>query len=209
MKFIKALSIAAFGSLILNTQVHADDRLTHIDDLSSYPSQMKNEFDELKEACGSLNPDYNSDSPNYEADKAGYHGEYVPLFTKPGFVSKADITGDGLDDYIISVAQQDCEHSASMWGNCPYFKVYQGLRNNGAILIHEGASFAYFEDAVYPRFVSNNEGFFDIQFVGSGGQCGQDGDYSFASMEACEITERWNRKYKEMDLVSVTKLNNL
>lgn len=209
MKSIPVLPILAFGILILNTQVHASDRLTHIDDLSNYPSQMQKEFNELKEACGSLNLDYHPDSLNYQADKAGYHGEYVPLFVKSGFVSKADITGDGVEDYIINVAQQDCEYSASMWGNWPYFKVYQGMRNNGAILIHEGASFAYFEEAIYPRVVSNNEGFFDIQFIGSGGQCGQEGDFSFAGMEACEITERWNRKYKEMDLVSVTSLNNL
>ncbi len=207
MNSIKTLTIFTLGSLILSTQVHANDRLTHIDELNEYPSQMQKEFSQLKEDCGSLNMDYNLDSPNYQADKAGYHGEYVPLFIESGFVSKADITGDGVDDYIVNVAKQSCEHSASMWGNWPYFKVYQGMRNNGAILIHEGASFAYFEEAIYPRVVSNNEGFFDIQFIGTGGQCGQEGDYSFAAMDACEITERWNRRYKDMDLVSVTSIS--
>ncbi|WP_296206865.1 hypothetical protein [Psychrobacter sp. UBA3480] len=209
MDSIYALSIATFGSLILSTQAYAQDKLMHIDELSNYPSQIQSELNELETACGELNFDYNADSPNYQADTASYHGEFVPLYVEPGFISKADITGDGIDDYILDVAKQNCEYSASMWGNWPYFKVYQGMRNNGAILIHEGASFAYFEESIYPRFVSNNKGFFDIQFVGTGGQCGQEGDYSFAGMEACEITERWSRKYKGMDLVSVTSINNL
>lgn len=209
MSSIQVLSIVTFGSLILSTQVYAKDRLANIDELSQYPSQIQSELNELKTACGELNLDYNIDSPHYQADKAGYHGEFVPLYVEPGFIFKADITGDGIDDYILNVAKQDCEYSASMWGNWPYFKVYQGMRNNGAILIHEGASFAYFEESIYPRVVSNNDGFFDIQFIGSGGQCGQEGNFSFAGMEACEITERWNRKYKEMDLVSVISMNNL
>ena len=212
MKSIIILSIFALGSLILNTQVHANDRLTHIDELSDYPLQLQMEFEYLKESCASLNMENHPDSLNYDPNKVNpdySYGDFVPLFIRPGFVSKADITGDGIDDYIVNVAKQSCEHSASMWGNWPYFKVYQGMRNKGAVLIHEGASFAYFEEEIYPRVVSNNEGFFDIQFVGTGAQCGQEGDYSFAAMDACEITERWNRKHKDMDLVSVTSLKNL
>lgn len=206
MKTIQVLSIISFGTLILNTQVHANDKLTHIDNLSNYPLQMQNEFNELERTCGDLNLDYNLDSPNYQADKASYHGEYVPLFVKPGFVSKADITGDGVDDYVVNYGKIACDYSASYWGaanNAPH-TVYMGTRSDNAYHLYEQYNM---DSENYPKLILNNQGYSDIQRIGMGGECGQKGNWSVAETQYCEVTERWNKENSEMDLVSIKNLS--
>ena len=196
MKSIQALSIVAFGSLILNTQVYAKDKLTHIDDLRNYPSQMQEEFNELKQECGGLGFD---DVVQYEV---------APLYVKPGFISKADITGDGVDDYVVNYGKLACEHSASLWGaadNAPH-TVYMGTRSDNAYRLYEQYNM---DSKDYPKLILNNRGYSDVQRVGMGGECGQKGNWSVAETQYCEVTERWNKENSEMDLVSIKNLSYL
>lgn len=194
MKNIQVLSIVAFGSFIVNTQVYANDGLTHINDLSNYPSQMQTEFNELKQECGRLGSD---DVVQYEV---------APLYVKSGFVSKADITGDGVDDYVVNYGKLACEHSASLWGaadNAPY-TVYMGARSNNAYYLYDQYNM---DSEDYPKLISNNQGYSDIQRIGMGGECGQKGSWSVAETQYCKVTERWNKNNSEMDLVSIKNLS--
>lgn len=193
MKVFKVLLPIAIALLITSTYSHADDKLIPIDYLNNYPSELQAEFSELKEMC-----------------QSAQYGDSVdfPLSAQPGFITRSDITGDGIDDYIVHTGKLACEYGASIWGNSPSFNVYQGMRNNDATLIYGSYSF-YSDDESYPRVVSNNEGFFDIQYIGGGGDCGQEGDYSFAEMRACEITERWNKNTQDMDVISIAELSYL
>ena len=211
MKFIRALSIVTFGSLVLNTQVHASDRLTHIDKLSNYPEQMQEEFNELKRTCADFNFDNHPDSFDYDPDKGrpSYsYGDYVPLYVERGFISKADITGDGTDDYIVNYGKLSCEYAASAWGaadNAPH-TVYMGTRGDNAYRLYEQYNM---DSEDYPKLILNNQGYSDIQRIGMGGECGQKGNWSVAETQYCKVTERWNKENSEMDLVSIKNLSYL
>lgn len=191
MKAFQVLPAIAITLLISSTYSHADDKLIPIDYLNNYPSELQAEFDELKEMC-----------------KSAQYGDPVdfPLNVEPGFITRSDITGDGIDDYVVHTGKLACEYGASIWGNFPAFNVYQGMRNNDATLIYGSYSFSSDEEN-YPRVVSNDKGFFDLQYIGAGEDCGQEGNYSFAEMKACEITERWNKDTQDMDVISVKVLS--
>lgn len=193
MKAIQTLpSAMAIGILLLSNYAHANDKLIPIEQLTKYPLELLTEFKESKELC-----------------KGAQYGvvEYEsPLSAKPGYITRADVTGDGINDYIVNTERLVCEYGASIWGNFPAFNVYQGLANNRAKLIYSSSSFIV-SDEIYPRVVSNEQGFFDIQEIGSGGECGQEGNFSFASMEACEITQHWNKKIQDMETKSIKVLS--
>lgn len=193
MKVIQTLpSAIAIGILFLSSYSHASDKLIPIEQLTKYPLELQTEFKESKELC-----------------KGAQYGvvEYEsPLSAKPGYITKADVTGDGIEDYIVNTERLVCEYGASIWGNFPDFNVYQGLANDRAKLIYSSSSFKA-SDEIYPRVVSNEQGFFDIQEVGSGGECGQEGNFSFAEMKACEITKHWNKKIQDMETKSIKVLS--
>lgn len=193
MKAIQTLpSAMAIGILLFSSYSHANDKLTPIEQLTSYPLELQTEFKESKELC-----------------KGAQYGvvEYEsPLSTKPGYITRADVTGDGINDYIVNTERLACEYGASIWGNFPSFNVYQGLANNRAKIIYSSSSFNV-SDEIYPRVVSNKQGFFDIQEIGSGRECGQEGNFSFASMEACEITKHWNKRIQDMETESIKVLS--
>lgn len=193
MKVLKALpSAVAISILCLGTYAHANDKLIPIEYLTNYPPELQAEFNDSKELC--------------EGAQYGVVEFESALSAEPGYITKADITGDGRDDYIVNTARLVCEYGASMWGNFPPFTIYQGLPNNRATAIYNASSFNVSEEK-YPRVVSNDQGFFDIQTIGSGGSCGQEGNYSFASMEACEITQHWNKDKQDMETKTVKVLS--
>ena len=193
MKAIQTLpSAMAIGILLLSNYAYANDKLIPIEQLTDYPLELLTEFKESKELC-----------------KGAQYGvvEYEsPLSAKPGYITKADVTGDGINDYIVNTERLACEYGASIWGNFPSFNVYQGLANKKAKIIYSSTSFNA-SDEIYPRVVSNEQGFFDIQEIGSGGECGQEGNFSFASMEACEITQHWNKRIQDMETKSIKVLS--
>lgn len=193
MKAFLVLPAIAITLLISSTYSHANDKLIFIDYLNNYPSELQAEFDEFEDMC-----------------KSAQYGDAVehPLSAQPGFITRSDVTGDGLEDYIVHTGKLACEYGASIWGNFPSFNVYQGMPDNGATLIYGSYSFNSDEET-HPRVVSNGKGFFDIQYIGTGGDCGQEGNYSFAEMKACEITERWNKDTQDMDVVSIAELSYL
>lgn len=192
MKALQTLpSTIAIGVLLLSSYSHANDKLIPIEQLTKYPLELQIEFKESKELCKSA--------------KYGTIEYESPLSAKPGYITRADVTGDGINDYIVNTGRLDCKYGASIWGNFPGFNVYQGLANNRAKLIYSSSSFIV-SDEIYPRVVSNKQGFFDIQEIGSGGECGQEGDFSFASMEACEITQHWNKNIQDMETKSIKVL---
>lgn len=193
MKAIQTLpSAMAIGILLLSSYSHANDQLMPIEQLTKYPPELQAEFNEAKELCKGL--------------QDGVIVLESPLSAKPGYITRADVTGDKIDDYIVNTGRLACEYGASIWGNFPAFNVYQGLANNRAKLIYSSSSFIV-SDEIYPRVVSNEQGFFDIQEIGSGGECGQEGNFSFASMEACEITQHWNKKIQDMETKSIKVLS--
>lgn len=193
MKFIQTLpSAMAVGILLLSSYSHANDNLIPIEQLTDYPLELLTEFKESKELC--------------KGAQYGVVQYESPLSAKSGYITKADVTGDGIEDYIVNTERLACEYGASIWGNFPAFNVYQGLANSRAKLIYSSSSFKV-SDEIYPRVVSNEQGFFDIQEIGSGGKCGQEGNFSFASMEACEITQHWNKRIQDMETKSIKVLS--
>lgn len=192
MKAIQILpSTMVIGILLLSNYSHANDKLIPIEQLTKYPLELQIEFKESEETCKSA--------------KYGVIEYKSPLSAKPGYITKADVTGDGIDDYIVNTGRLDCKYGASIWGNFPTFNVYQGLTRNRAKAIYNSNSFNV-GDETYPGVVSNKQGFFDIQSIGAGGECGQEGNYSFASMQACEITQRWNKRAQEMETIAIKTL---
>lgn len=193
MKLLKALpSATVISILFLSIHSHANDKLIPIEYLTNYPPELQAEFNDAKELC--------------EGAQYGVVEFESALSAEPGYITRADITGDGRDDYIVNTARLVCEYGASIWGNFPPFSIYQGLPNNRATAIYNSYSFNA-SDEKYPRVVSNDQGYFDIQTIGSGRDCGQDGSYSFASMEACEITQHWNNNIQDMETKTVKVLS--
>lgn len=187
MDFIKTYSILFLGFAVLSTQANAADISIPIDNMEGYPSDIQLSFNNYKHDCLSV------------ADKIS---KKHPVRVREGFIKKADVTGDGIDDYIVDESKLACAYGATAFGNRDFtYRVYQGLPNNQSSLIHEGTS-ALEGRPHYPRVVSNNQGYFDIQYVDRGVYCGQKGDFSFIQSKSCEITERWNDKSNSMDKIS-------
>ncbi len=95
MKTFQALPTIMITLLISSTYSHANDALIPIDYLNSYPSELQAEFDELKDMCESVQ-----------------YGDAVdfPLNVQSGFITRSDVTGDGIDDYIVHTGKLSCEY---------------------------------------------------------------------------------------------------
>lgn len=191
------LPLLAYGFVFLSACTNANDNQIETTQknnypVDSYPSEIQKLLDDWEEQCFEQKYDTETEET---------------ITFKDGFLTQVDVTGDGINDYIVDINKAKCAYSASFWGNYPPFHVYQASQDNNAIEIYSNGSFIIEDEPKHPRVVSNNDGYFDIQYVGSGDTCGQTGEYSFAGMESCEVTLRWNKTTLEMEQVDTRKFN--
>lgn len=123
-----------------------------------------------------------------------------PLWVSDKFIREADLTGDGVSDYIIDSVGVDCRPLAS-WTGGKYstYYIFQGLKSEDgqdkkAVLIRESAH--HIPDSAYIKLLPNEQGYFDIGYIGEGEICGQPSDEAtcWACLWRCNVIETWHKK---------------
>ena len=114
----------------------------------------------------------------------------------PGFVTVADLTGDGVPDYILDEGRIGCKQAASMFQGSLGFSVeiFAGSAKGGAA--------EAFSHGVVALHLDEHSKPATLYLAVGGPLCGQHvtPDTPFADMESCWRPVRWNAATRKMEL---------
>lgn len=112
-------------------------------------------------------------------------------------VKRADLNGDGNEDYVLDVGSIGCEGAASIYGDRQKgVTVYVG---NGA-----GGAKNAFSAWVYGARLEGTGPAARLWLTVSGGECGKKTAADFASESFCERYVQWNAKTQKFDFAPVS-----
>ncbi len=108
-------------------------------------------------------------------------------------VTRADLSGDGGEDFVLYVGSVNCEGAASVYGDREKgVTVYVGDGKGGAA--------AAFSDSVYGAKVEAAK----LWLTVSGAQCGKKPAQDFASESFCDRPLVWNAKAAKFEYAPVS-----
>jgi hypothetical protein len=114
-------------------------------------------------------------------------------------VKRADLNGDGKEDYVLYLGWVDCDGAASIYGD----------REKGvAVYVGDGAGGAVdaFSDSVFDAKIEGAGADAKVWLNVSGGQCGKPPARDFASENFCDRALVWNAKAKKFDYAPVSTI---
>jgi len=112
-------------------------------------------------------------------------------------VKRADLNGDGKEDFVIGTGSVNCDGAASIYGDREkWVGVYVGDGKGGAANA--------FIDAVYGVTIDGTGPAARLWLTVSGEQCGKKPAKDFASENFCDRPIVWNPATKKFDYAPVT-----
>jgi len=112
-------------------------------------------------------------------------------------VKRADLNGDGKEDFVIDTGSVNCDGAASIYGDREkWVGVYAGDGKGGAT--------SAFVDSVYGVSIEGAGPAARLWLTVSAGQCGKKPAKDFASENFCERSILWNPATKKFDYAPVT-----
>ena len=116
-----------------------------------------------------------------------------------GAVKRADLSGDGKEDFVLDVASIDCEGAASVYGDREKgVSVYAGDGAGGATLV--------FRDSVYGVAIERAGAEAKLWLTVSDPQCGRRPGAHFASASFCDRPVQWNAKTRKLELAPLSTI---
>lgn len=112
-------------------------------------------------------------------------------------VKRADLNGDGKEDYVLDVGSIGCEGAASIYGD----------RQKGVtVYVGDGAGGARnaFSAWVYGATLQGTGAATRLWLTVSGQECGRKPAADFASESFCERYVQWNAKTQKFDFAPVS-----
>jgi hypothetical protein len=112
-------------------------------------------------------------------------------------VKRADLNGDGKEDYVLDVGSINCDGAASIYGD----------REKGVtVYVGDGAGGAKnaFSDWVYGATIEGAGPAARLWLTVSGQQCGKKPAADFASENFCDRSLVWNAKTQKFDYAPVS-----
>lgn len=112
-------------------------------------------------------------------------------------VKRADLTGDGKDDFVLDVGSINCDGAASIYGD----------REKGVtVYVGDGAGGAKnaFSDSVYGMKIEGTGPAAKLWLTVSGQQCGKKPAADFASENFCDRALVWNAKAQKFEYAPVS-----
>jgi hypothetical protein len=110
-------------------------------------------------------------------------------------VKRADLNGDGKEDFVLDVGAIDCDGAASIFGDREKgVTVYAG---DGA-----GSAVQAYSDSVYGVKIEGST----LWLTLSDPQCGRRSGADFASASFCERPVQWNAKAGKFELAPVSTI---
>ena len=112
-------------------------------------------------------------------------------------VKRADLNGDGKEDYVLDVGSINCDGAASIYGD----------REKGVtVYVGDGAGGAKnaFSDWVYGAKIEGTGPAARLWLTVSGQQCGKKPAADFASENFCDRSLVWNAKTQKFDYAPVS-----
>ena len=114
-------------------------------------------------------------------------------------VKRADLNGDGKEDFVLDVGSINCDGAASIYGD----------REKGVtVFVGDGAGGASeaFSDAVYGVAIEGTGPTAKLWLTISGSQCGKKPAADFASESFCDRAIVWNAKTHKFDYAPVSQV---
>jgi len=112
-------------------------------------------------------------------------------------VKRADLNGDGKEDFILDVGSISCEGAASIYGDREKaVSVYAGDGSAGAALV--------FSDMVFGAKLEGAGPAAKLWLSVSGAGCGKKPAADFASESFCERPLQWNSKTNKLEYAPVS-----
>ena len=112
-------------------------------------------------------------------------------------VKRADLNGDGAEDYVLDIGAINCEGAASVYGDREKgVLVYAGDGKGGATEAFNGMS--------YGARVEGTGTAAKLWLTVSGADCGKPPAKDFASENFCERPLAWNAKTRKFDFAPVS-----
>ena len=111
-------------------------------------------------------------------------------------VKRADLTGDGADDFVLDVGSVNCDGAASVYGDREKgVTVYAGDGKGGAT--------SAFNDGVYGARIEATGSASSLWLTVSGERCGKAPAQDFASENFCDRAIVWNAGTQKFDYAPV------
>ncbi len=112
-------------------------------------------------------------------------------------VKKADLNGDGYEDFVLDVGSVGCEGAASLYGDREKLvTVYVGDGKGGAV--------SAFSDSVFGAKLEGSGADAKLWVTVSGAGCGKKPAADFASEAFCDRALVWNGAAKKFELAPVS-----
>jgi hypothetical protein len=112
-------------------------------------------------------------------------------------IKRADLNGDGIEDYVLDVGSVGCEGAASVYGDREKgVLVYVGDGKGGATEAFNGMSYGITLEGTGTAA--------KLWLTVSGAGCGKPPAKDFASESFCERALAWNAKTRKFDFAPVS-----
>ena len=118
----------------------------------------------------------------------------------PGALVVADLTGDGVADFVIDQSKFNCEGNASL---------FSGTAGSGVMIYTgtaKGPAIKVFDGMVYEVKVDRSASPAIVKLAVAGKACGQRGAKSHAEEEACWRPLAWNAPKKKMEFAPLSRI---
>ena len=112
-------------------------------------------------------------------------------------VKRADLNGDGLEDYVLDVGAVNCDGAASVYGD----------REKGVLVYvgdGKGGAAEAFNDIAYGMTLEGTGPAAKLWLTVSGQSCGKPPAKDFASEKFCDRAIVWNAKMRKFDYAPVS-----
>jgi hypothetical protein len=112
-------------------------------------------------------------------------------------VKRADLNGDGIEDYVLDVGSVGCEGAASVYGD----------REKGVLVYvgdGKGGAREAFNDVSFGVTLEGSGATAKLWLTMSGGSCGKPPAKDFASENFCDRAIVWNAKTQKFDYAPVS-----
>jgi hypothetical protein len=112
-------------------------------------------------------------------------------------VKRADLNGDGMEDFVLDVGSINCDGAAGIYGDREKgVTVYVGDGTGGAK--------SAFSDSVYGATIEGTGPAATLWLTVSGQQCGKKPAADFARENFCDRSIAWNAKTQKFDYAPVS-----
>jgi len=112
-------------------------------------------------------------------------------------VKRADLNGDGIEDYVLDVGSVNCDGAASVYG----------VREKGVLVYvgdGKGGATEAFNDMSYGMTLEGAGPAAKLWLTVSGQSCGKPPAKDFASENFCDRAIVWNAKTRKFDYAAVS-----